>query len=157
MLSIWHPYSNWGFGNLRRTLSAMEELRQEMGSLLEDPTRRRDSSYDASYCDWPNTYLNDSGDNWVIQATVPGLSEKDIEVTVTADTVNLRGQRNAAVPEGYSAHRKERSSFSFSRSFLLPTKVDSEKARASVKNGVLELVLPKVAEAQPRRISVKAN
>lgn len=157
MLSIWNPYNDWGFGNIRRTLSAMDELRREMSSLLVEPSRRYESNFAENWQTWPNTCLRDEGEAFVVRAEVPGLSEKDIDVTVTGDTLSLHGERKADVPEGYTAHRKERSNFTFSRSFVLPTKVDAEKASATVKNGVLELTLPKAAEAQPRKIAVKAH
>lgn len=153
MLSLWNPYGEFGFGNLRRTLSVMDELHRQMGSLLSTAPHRDEDAYRGL----PNTYFRDTGDQFVIRADVPGLSEKDVEVTITGDTLSIRGQRTLEVPEGYSVHRQERCEFRFSRSFNLPTKVDAEKAKATVKNGVFELVLPKAAEAQPRKISVKSN
>jgi HSP20 family protein len=54
-------------------------------------------------------------------------------------------------------HRQERPGLRFSRSFTLPTKIDSEKTTAVLKNGVLTLTLPKAPEAQPRQISVIAK
>jgi len=155
MLTMWHPYNDWGFGNLRRTLSTMETLRREMGSLLGESAAAQRS--DGQWDDWPSTSLDDKGDALVVKADVPGISEKEIEITVTGDTVTIRGKRDADVPKGYSVHRKERSSFTFARSYRLPAKVDSDKAQASVKNGILEMVLPKAAESQPRKITVKTN
>jgi len=154
MLTMWHPYNDWGFGSLRRTLSTMEALRQEMGSFLSEAPRWYERQSDA---DLPPSTLTDKGETLVLKAEVPGLSEKDIEVTVTGDTVSIRGERQIEAPEGYQVYRRERGSYRFTQSYVLPTKVDSEKSHATVKNGVLELVLPKVAEAQPKKITVKAQ
>jgi len=157
MLTLWHPYSDWNFGNLRRALSAMEDLRREMGEFLGDAPRWRERDSEDAWGSWPRTYLRDVGDALVVKAEVPGLSEKELEITITGETVAIRGERKADAPEGYSVHRKERSGYKFSRSFLLPVKVNADKAAASVKNGVLELVLPKAPEAQPRKINVTAH
>ncbi len=157
MLTMWHPYNDWGFGHLRRTLSTMEALRREMGTLLGDAARWQESDADVRWGGLPSATLDDTGEALVLRAEVPGLSENDVEVTVTADTATLRGERKESVPEGYTVYRQERSAFQFSQSYVLPVKVDSEKAQATVKNGILELVLPKAAEAQPRRISVRSN
>jgi HSP20 family protein len=157
MLTLWHPYSDWNFGNVRRTLSAMEELRREMGEFLGETPRWRERAGDDPWATWPRSCLRDTGEALVINAEVPGLSDKDVEITLTGDTVAIRGERKADAPEGYSVHRKERSTYKFSRSFLLPVKTNPDKAEATVKNGVLELVLPKVPEAQPKKINVTAH
>lgn len=157
MLTLWHPYTDWNFGNLRRTLSAMEELRREMGEFLGETPRWRERGGEDPWGTWPRSCLRDTGDSLVVKAEVPGLSEKDVEITITGDTVAIRGERKADSPEGYSVHRKERSTYKFSRSFLLPVKVNPEKGQATVKNGVLELVMPKAPEAQPKKIAVTAH
>jgi HSP20 family protein len=70
--------------------------------------------------------------------------------------VTLKGERKVDVPEGLSVHRRERHAVRFAKSFELPTRVDADKVTATLKHGVLTLTLPKVAEAQPRQINVKA-
>jgi HSP20 family protein len=99
--------------------------------------------------------LRDAGSEYVVTAEVPGLGEKDVEVTLHQDVLTLRGERKADAPEGYRAHRQERASTRFSRSFALPVKVDAEKVTARVRNGLLTVTLPKVPESQPRQIAVR--
>jgi HSP20 family protein len=106
---------------------------------------------------WPQVNVYDGGSNLVVKADVPGLSEKDVHVTLNESGLAISGQRTVAPPEGYSAHRQERSSFSFSRSLTLPCKVNPEQTQASVKNGVLTVTLAKAPEAQPRQIAVQAH
>ena len=100
--------------------------------------------------------FDDDGTNFVLRADVPGLTENDFDISVAGNTVTLRGERKVTVPEGYSTHRRERSAVKFAKSYQLPTRVDADKVTATLKHGVLTLTLPKVAEAQPRQISVKA-
>ncbi|MGC4094165.1 MAG: Hsp20/alpha crystallin family protein [Polyangiaceae bacterium] len=105
----------------------------------------------------PRVSLEDGGATLLVRAEVPGLSDKDVELTLDAGTLTIKGQRREETPEGYSTHRKERSAFRFSRSFQLPTKVDPEKTEAVLKNGVLSVTLHKAQEARPRQISVRTS
>jgi HSP20 family protein len=100
--------------------------------------------------------FDDDGSNFVLRADVPGLTEEDLQISVAGNTVTLRGERKVQVPEGYSTHRRERSAVSFAKSYQLPTRVDADNVTATLKHGVLTLTLPKVADARPRQISVKA-
>jgi len=110
----------------------------------------------ASTSAWPHVSLYDAGAELRLRAEVPGLSEKDLDVTVEQSSLSIRGERKADAPEGYSVHRQERGAFSFARRFALPCRIDAEKTTAHLKDGVLEMTLPKVAEEQPRQIRVRA-
>ena len=101
--------------------------------------------------------FEDTSEAFTVRAEVPGLNEKDVEINVTANVLSLKAARKVEAPEGYTAHRRERSSFSFARSFELPTHIDPEKVQASLKQGVLTVTLPKVAEAQPKKVTVTAT
>lgn len=91
----------------------------------------------------------------VLKAELPGLSREDIDLRVEHNTLTLRGERKrdtAVTDEQY--HRVERSYGAFSRSFALPSRIDTEKVRADFKDGVLAITLPIKAEARPRQIEV---
>lgn len=151
MLTRFSDYSDWpsfGFADFGR--SSQRDLRRELERLfgeLEGSTAQPVSS--------PVSF-QDAGENFVFRADVPGLSEADLHINVSGNTLTLRGERKIDVPEGYSAHRRERSAYRFDKSYELPARVDADKATATLKHGVLTLTLPKVAEAQPRQIAVKA-
>jgi HSP20 family protein len=106
---------------------------------------------------WPAANLYDTGKDLMVKAELPGMSEKDIQITCNQDGLTISGERKVDVPEGYSVHRQEREQVKFSRSFSFPCKVDLEKATATMKNGMLSVTLPKAPEAQPRQITVKAR
>jgi len=162
MLTRWNDF---GFGDLGHHFSALNDLRREMDRLFVD--FERGWGVDAprpgigagalAPAAWPRVSMNDTGPELRLRAEVPGLSEKDLDVTVEQSSLTLRGARQTDVPEGYSVHRQERAAMSFARSFTLPCRVDAEKVTANLKNGILELVLPKVAEEQPRQIQVRAS
>jgi HSP20 family protein len=94
----------------------------------------------------------------VLKAELPGLAREDIDLRVENNTLTLRGERKRETEvkqEQY--HRVERSYGAFSRSFSLPTRIDTEKVRAEFKEGVLSITLPVKAEAKPRQIEVAVN
>ena len=157
MLSLWNDWN--GFrrsaftGDFYRALRALEELRTDVDRAFGWPDHGVSEFGDYG----PELRLSDEGSALTLRAELPGMTEKEVEVSVDAHTLTLRGERKVEGPEGYSVHRQERRSYRFERSYQLPTKVDAEKAHAVMKNGVLTLTLPKVPEAQPKQISVKAE
>lgn len=158
MLSLWNDWNSLRrrnvAGELQRAFSAFDELRTE----LDRAFGRRDPWFGflPAFTEGPDIDFSDQGDTLTLTAELPGLSEKDVEVSVNANTLTLRGERKVESPKGYSVHRNERQSYRFERSYTLPSKIDVEHVRAVMKNGVLTLTLPKAPEAQPKHIAVKA-
>lgn len=145
MLTRW---TDWR--DLDRTFAMMDELRTRMDQLYGDYTEPRAAVF-------PRIDVADAGAALVFTAEVPGLTEKDIQLTINQDVLSLAGERKPDAPEKYSVHRQERTPIRFSRSFSLPCRINAETASASLKNGVLTVTLPKAADAQPRTIAVKAS
>ena len=161
MLTRWNEL---GSGALDRELSALNDLRNQMDRLFVDFERGwgtgRDPHPQTSWMRssaWPRVALYDSGVELRLRAEVPGISEKDLDISVEQSSLTIRGERTTEVPEGYSVHRQERGNRSFARSFTLPCRIDAERATANLKNGVLEMTLPKVPEEQPRQIQVQVS
>lgn len=97
-------------------------------------------------------------DEVIVKATTPGFKPDDIEISITGDTLSIRGEIDeSSEDEGRQYFIRERRYGSFSRSIKLPTMVDSEKANAEFENGILTLTLPKVEEVKPKTITVKAK
>jgi HSP20 family protein len=106
----------------------------------------------------PAMDLLESGDDFVLKADLPGVSEEDVSIELEDSTLTISGERKAehqAEGEGY--YRVERSTGSFSRSLTLPKGVDPEAVSARFDRGVLEVRIPKPAERKPRRISIGGN
>lgn len=96
--------------------------------------------------------------NIELKAELPGIDPKDVDVRVENNVLTLRGERKVdREVKRESYHRVERAYGSFSRSFTLPTVVDTEKIKAEYRDGVLHLTLPKKEEAKPRQISIKIS
>lgn len=141
------------WGEIDRMFPVLNEFRRRMDELWDE----YELDETAAISQWPRAAMVDEGANLMLTAEVPGLGEKEVTVTMHDDVITLSGERRATVPEGYQVHRQERGTYKFSRSFALPVGVDVEKANASVKHGVLKIVLPKAPEAQPRQIRVRAE
>jgi HSP20 family protein len=96
------------------------------------------------------------GRDLVIKAELPDMTREDIEVTVEHNTLTLRGTKKLPADVKEEQFRRvERSYGTFSRSFTLPTTVDSSKVGAEYRNGVLTVKLPFREEAKPRTINVE--
>jgi HSP20 family protein len=104
----------------------------------------------------PAVELREQPQEYVLRAELPGLTEKDITLTVKHDTLTLSARREARAPEGYSTQRRERRAFNYERTFALPRDVDADKVTASLKDGVLTVTVAKAEAAKPRRIEVRA-
>lgn len=89
-----------------------------------------------------------------MQIEVPGIAREDLQLKIQGNYLEISGTRKSDAPEGYSAHRVERGTTSFTRSFTLPSDVDAAKVEAHLKNGLLTLTLPKEEEAKPRKITI---
>jgi HSP20 family protein len=97
-------------------------------------------------------------DDFIVRANVPGLKPEDLRVEVVDNTVTISGEISSeqkTEQENYLL--QERRYGQFSRSFTLPTSLNSAKAEATIENGVLVLRLPKAEEARPKAITVKAK
>jgi len=105
----------------------------------------------------PPVDIYESDEALVVKAELPGFSKEDIAVELKHNTLMLRGERKreAEMQEG-NYHRMERTYGVFQRSFVLPTTVDQQKVKATYKDGVLELTLPKVEAAKPRRVAISS-
>jgi HSP20 family protein len=93
--------------------------------------------------------------NLVLKAELPGIEPKDVDVRVENNVLTLRGERkfeSEVKREQY--HRVERAYGTFSRSFTLPSVVDTEKIKAEFRDGVLRVTLPQREEAKPKQISI---
>jgi len=94
----------------------------------------------------------------VVKAELPGMSDKDIDVNILNNTLTIKGEKKKEEEKkDQSYYRLERSYGAFQRSVTLPSAVAADKAKASFKNGVLEIEVPKKEEAKPKQIKVSVN
>jgi HSP20 family protein len=105
----------------------------------------------------PAVDITEDDTAYTITAELPGLEEKDVEVSLTNDMLTIKGEKTAEIEKKEkNLYLSERSYGAFQRSFVLPDGVDADKVAASVAKGVLKVTLPKAAQAQKKTIEVKA-
>jgi len=123
------------------------------------------SDWDSNLVSMPGVFIprfdaTDQHDTITITAEVPGLEEKDLDVTVNDDSVTIKGAKKDEMKESkteQSAHSIERSFGEFERTISLPCKVESQKAQATLKNGILTLVIPKnqTAQCEGKKVAIR--
>jgi HSP20 family protein len=134
----------------------MQQLQSEMNRLFDrwgDGGRWR--GFTTAY---PPVNVWEDGENVFVEAELPGLDSKDLEIHVTGgNQLTLKGERRQNVPEKGVTHRQERGSGTFARVLTLPVQVNADRVDARFENGVLLIKLAKHEAAKPRKIAVKAK
>ncbi|MBN8888237.1 MAG: Hsp20/alpha crystallin family protein [Rudaea sp.] len=103
----------------------------------------------------PRVDVREEDARYVIFADIPGVDSKDIEISMDKGVLTIKGERKSeSASENGKLTRVERRYGAFERSFVLPDSADADAITASGKNGVLEVAIPKKAQAAPRKIAV---
>lgn len=106
----------------------------------------------------PALNIWEDADHCYLEAELPGIELKDLEITVVGgNQLTIKGERRPVTVEKGVWHRQERTFGAFSRSLELPFHVDADKVEAKLENGVLTVKLAKHESARPRKIAVKAE
>ncbi len=147
---------------VRRQANPLATFRQEMDKLMDDFFTGFDLRGFSTRPErfMPQIDVVDSEKEVRVSAELPGMDEKDIDVSLTAEALTIRGEKKEETEEkGKGYYRSERSYGSFSRTIPLPVEIDTDKIEASFKKGVLTVKLPKTKEALrgTRKIAVKTE
>ncbi len=104
----------------------------------------------------PKVDIIDRDAEVVVKAEIPGVDKKDLDVSVTGNSVTIKGEtRREEKEERGDYYRNEIVRGSFARTLALPAEVDASQAKAAFKDGILEVVLPKKAEAVRSRVVIE--
>ena len=145
-LTRWNPWSD--IDTLSNDIARMFETRLGDTGMMTTTGVRPFS---------PNCDIYEANDRFVLKFDLPEVRADDVHIDVENQTLTVRGERKLEQQEKKdNYHRIERSYGAFSRSFSLPTNVNADRITASAKDGVLRIELPKKAEAQAKKITVKA-
>jgi HSP20 family protein len=138
MLSVWDP-----FADLNRVQREFEK------SYFGPRTRNADFA--------PAVDVHEDSERLVLRAELPGVKREDVEVSIDANVLTLKGERKLEKEEqGRRYHRIERSYGTFVRQFQLPSNVDTTQIDAQLTEGILTVALNKKQELKPRKIDVKS-
>jgi HSP20 family protein len=107
---------------------------------------------------YPLVNIYASGDNVVVTSEIPGITAREIDLSVAGDTLTLKAERKPLdLKEGGKWHRNERGHGSFTRTIKLPYTVDSTRIEAMYDKGILKLTLPKAVSDKPRKINIRTT
>lgn len=135
--------------------SELVELGDEIGRWW--PTPRRKGKREAGTW-FPEVDIKEDEKQITIRADLPGMKMEDIDVSIENNLITISGERKMESEEkGKDFTRIERSYGAFSRSFDLGIPVKEEEIKASYKNGVLDVVLPKAVIKEPKKIAIKES
>lgn len=136
-------------------IAQLDGFRHSLDRLFGDYQNGLGDTWPLSQRAFPALNVWDDGQRLCAEAEVPGFKMDDLEVSVMGSQLTVKGRREFQKEEGTSFHRRERYAGEFTRSLTLPTDVDPEKVEASLKDGVLTVVMPKAEAARTRKIAVK--
>jgi HSP20 family protein len=135
--------------------SLLKRFSRDLDQMFGQTNEQSDSAI--ATCAWvPAVDIKEETQQFVIEADIPGVEPKDIEISMENGVLTLKGDRQSITQnDSQNYKRVERTYGSFYRRFSLPDTADPEKVTASGKNGVLQITLPKRELAQPRKITVQ--
>ncbi len=139
--------------------STIRRLQDEMNRAFGGGAVNPDDNSTSAVSHWvPAVDIHEEPQRYVISADVPGVDPNGIEVTMENGVLTISGERRAERSEERAggARRVERVYGSFYRRFALPDSADAENVEARSVNGVLEVIIPKKAQPQPKKIAVNA-
>lgn len=141
----------------------LENIRRDMERLVDDfiePFPRRHifrwPRWSESSTLAPEVELINRENEYLVRVALPGIDKKDLDLTITDDALTIKGEakkHEEVKEEDYLV--SEITYGKFSRTITVPSEVESEKAKAAAKDGILEITLPKKKEAKPREIKVE--
>lgn len=141
----WEPFRN------------MVTLQDRINRMFDDVfSRAGEHEEEAVIADWrPSVDIYDNATAIVIKTEIPGVAKEDVSVEVRENVLILKGERKIEKEEAEGTYyRKERLYGKFQRSFTLPVETEAEKIKASFKDGVLVLEIPKPEEKKPKQIAI---
>lgn len=142
-----------------KPMRGLFETHKEMDRIFDSFFRRGTVFDRLTHSNWlPPVDVLDTEDYVEIRAEVPGLSEKDVHVSIADDVLTLKGEKKHESEEkDGNYHRLERSYGHFQRSFALPKNLEAEQVKAMFKNGVLTISIPKTEQSKPKEIPISTE
>jgi HSP20 family protein len=149
-------YQRYPHSELSRAFDRLATLREEMDGLFDNSFRSFFRTT-GSFSTWsPAIDVYQDKDQFTVVAEVPGLKKEDLNLSLHDGVLTISGERKREEkPE--QGFRSERFVGRFQRSITLPASVDPKKVKASYKDGLLKVVLPKSEEAKPKQIEVSVS
>ena len=137
-------------------LRELTSIQDEVNRLFDGLFTRGSMRSDLNALFAPPVDIEETPEEFVVRMDLPGVAQKDVKVSLMADTLTIRGERRAESPsQGGNPTRLERVYGTFERSFTLGSQVKSEGVKAHYRDGVLEVRVPKAEQARTREIEIQ--
>jgi HSP20 family protein len=135
-----------------------EGLQEEINRLFDDLTRPPEPRGIFERTFSPAVDVIENADGYEVLCDMPGIEIEDIEISVAGAVLTLKGEKKAGPAAGDPAtYREEVRAGRFQRTLRLPLPVEADKVEATLRDGVLRIALPKIAEVKPRQVAVKVK
>lgn len=138
--------------------SPLESIRRDMDRFFDDimPFSRLRGENGGRGMWYPDTDMSETDDAYQVSVDLPGLSKDDIEVNYQNHRLTISGERHEeSKKEDKDFLRQERYAGKFMRSFTMPAEIKEDKIKASFKNGVLNVEIPKAEVQQPKSVTIE--
>ena len=136
----------------------LTNLRDEIDRLFESPVQQFAGSSQLLRGGWgPALDVYEDKDNLTVKAELPGMKREEIEVSLHDGALTISGERKSEMHEKAEVYRSERFVGRFQRAVTLPSPVAADKVKASYKDGILTVTLPKTEESKPKQIDVNVS
>jgi HSP20 family protein len=146
-IKVWEP-----FRSFRPVYGEFDKWFDEIANAYSPVSAATDGTWH------PNVDVYETEGSYVLKAELPGVNKEDIKIDISNKTLTLKGEKKFEEKTEKDKYvRIERSYGSFTRTFALSDKVDTENIKAAYRDGVLEITLPKKEEAKPKEIKVEVN
>lgn len=148
----WRPF---GTVDRREPFRNMSDFQGEVNRLFDTFLGRPQTAVPATRAWLPPVDMHETKDELVLSVEMPGVSEKDVTVSITGDLLSVRGERRAAdQSKDHQYLHVERVYGQFERLIQLPMAVQADKVKATYRDGMLRITLPKAEELKPREIKI---
>lgn len=142
----------------RPAMQPISNLRREMDHIFNEliPFSWRFEEPEFELSTWsPTTDMMETDDEYIIESDLPGMSKNDIKINVQGNILTIEGEREKETKEEHNGYlRRERSFGTFKRSFTLPQNVVEDKVKASFKDGVLTVHVPKAEKSKRKTVKI---
>src|SRR5215218_908283 len=148
-MTRWDP-----FQDLRSAQDEMAQMSPMLAHALGLPGQPQGSATATAWA--PALDISERKDAYLVTVELPGIEADDLQITLEDGLLTIQGERHFAHDSSEQQfHRVERRYGAFRRSITLPAQVQAEQIEASFDNGVLQILVPKMEEAKPKRIQVR--
>lgn len=143
MISRWDPFRD------------MTVLQDRINRLFNESAGRTENASSRTWS--PVVDIIETESDLVVRAELPGMNRDDIDIEVTGESLNIKGERKFDEESKENYIRVERPYGPFQRSFSIGVPVQPDKVKASYRDGLLEVIIPKAEEVKPKKITVNAE